>query len=278
MEDGMKKFACRYAVVQFVPYSETGEFANVGVVLMCPETGYFGFQLQTRKYARVTAFFDELKSPVYLTAIKIIQGELTRIGEAVANAPSTGRMDHLREMFTALVHPREAIVRFGTARAVLTDSPKQELKRLFDHYVDRSFATPEYVEMAIEKRLKALLGNLQLSQPFRAEKIGDDEVHARFPLVQRRGELFRKVIKPFNLTQSEPNGIFDHGDAWVQKIRRLRKKNLLPDDVMFAVEGPPTTDAKRYAAFMEICTELKQVEVQAMNAAEEERIVEFASA
>jgi hypothetical protein len=64
MEDGMKKFACRYAVVQFVPYSETGEFANVGVVLICPETGYFGFQLQTRKYARVTAFFDELKSPV----------------------------------------------------------------------------------------------------------------------------------------------------------------------------------------------------------------------
>ena len=71
----MKKLACRYAVVQFVPYSETGEFVNAGVVLVCPQTGYFDFRLQTRKYARVTAFFDELAPKVYLTAIKVIQGE-----------------------------------------------------------------------------------------------------------------------------------------------------------------------------------------------------------
>lgn len=134
----MKKYACRYALVQFVPYSEAGEFANVGVVLICPEPGYFNFQLQTRKSARVTAFFDKLKPAVYLTAIKVIQGELARIGEAVANAPSAeSRASYRRELFSGLVHPREAIVRFGTPRAVLTDSPKHELKRLFDHYVAR---------------------------------------------------------------------------------------------------------------------------------------------
>ncbi len=43
----MKLVACRYAVVQFAPYRETGEFANAGVVLMCPETGHFDFKLQT---------------------------------------------------------------------------------------------------------------------------------------------------------------------------------------------------------------------------------------
>ena len=42
----MNKFAYRYAIVQFQPYSETGEFANVGVVLVCPETGFFDFKLQ----------------------------------------------------------------------------------------------------------------------------------------------------------------------------------------------------------------------------------------
>jgi hypothetical protein len=38
------------------------------------------------------------------------------------------------------------------------------------------------------------------------------------------------------------------------------------------------TDAKRHAAFMDIRTELEQLEVQAVNAAEEERIADFASA
>lgn len=32
----MNKLACQYAVVRFLPYAETGEFANVGVALACP--------------------------------------------------------------------------------------------------------------------------------------------------------------------------------------------------------------------------------------------------
>ncbi|TAM57619.1 MAG: DUF3037 domain-containing protein [Rhodanobacter sp.] len=41
----MNRFACQYAIIRFLPYAETGEFANVGVVLACPATGYFGARL-----------------------------------------------------------------------------------------------------------------------------------------------------------------------------------------------------------------------------------------
>lgn len=274
----MKKLACRYAVVQFVPYSETGEFVNAGVVLVCPQTGYLDFRLQTRKYARVTAFFDELEPKVYLTAIKVIQGEMERVRDLLARNGTTGTDELARAAFTSLVHPREAIIRFSPARVLLADEPEKELRRLFDHYVDRAFATPEYVETAMVRRLSALLKDLDLQAPFRPEKIGDDVVHAKFPLVQRRGLQFRKVIKPFNLNQPEPNGIFDHGDAWVQKVRRLRDRNLLPADVLFAVAGPRATDAKRYAAFREICTELERLDVMTVEEAAKNRIVEFAEA
>ncbi len=274
----MKKLACRYAVVQFMPYSETGEFANAGVVLVCPQTGYFDFRLQTRKYARVTAFFDELAPKVYLTAIKVIQGEMERVRDLLARDGTTGTDELARAAFTSLVHPREAIIRFSPARVLLAEEPEKELMRLFDHYVDRAFATPEYVETAMVRRLSALLKGLDLQAPFRAEKIGDDVVHAKFPLVQRRGVQFRKVIKPFNLNQPEPNGIFDHGDAWVQKMRRLRDRNLLPAEVLFAVAGPRSTDTKRYAAFREICTELERLDVLTVEEAAKNRIVEFAEA
>ena len=52
----MKKYACQYAIVRFLPYLETGEFANVGIVMLCPDAGFFDFKL-LRHVRRITAFF-----------------------------------------------------------------------------------------------------------------------------------------------------------------------------------------------------------------------------
>lgn len=274
----MKKYACRYAIVRFAPYLETGEFANVGIVLVCPETGFFGYRLQTRKFARVTAFFEELKANVYRRALHLFKGELERVGDLLKSFGKDVDPKYVRATFEALIHPRETIVRFGESRAVLCDVIDDEMTRLFDFYVDRSFATAAYVEQTITQRLNALLNTLHLPAPFRPERIGDELVHARFPLVQKRGVLAKKVIKPFNLNHAEPNNIFDHGDAWVQKVRRMRKRDLLPDDVLFAVASPPATDAVRFAAFDEIKIELERESVIVVPDAAEERIAAFAVA
>jgi hypothetical protein len=274
----MKQVACRYAVVQFVPYLETGEFANVGVAMVCPHTGYFGFKLQnTRKTKRITSFFDELPRAVFARAVQGIRTELQRIDELVTRQAAAGRPETLREVFEGLVHPREAIIRFSAPRVVLTDDPARELAEKFDHYVDRSFATPEYVEQEIERRIKALLGSLELKLPFRPARVGDEEVYVRFPLVQQRGATVAKIIKPFNLNQAEPMGIYDHGGTWLQRIQRLRKRNLLPNDVLFAVRGPMPSDLKRFAAFQDIRRELELEEVKTVADDAQDSIAEFAT-
>ena len=275
----MNKFACRYAVLQFVPYVETGEFANVGVVLACPQSGYFGFRLQARKHKRVTDFFDELPKQVYQRSVNIMLGELKRTAdeaEKIARFATSDRAEYLRQLFEALVHPRETLMRFSQPRVVLSDDPAAEVAKQFDHYVDRAFVTPEYVEQGIEKRLKVLLDGLELRQPFRADRVGDDEVYARFPLVQKRGGEVAKIIKPFNLSQAETMGIYDHGAVWLDKVRRLRDRNLLPADVMFAVAGPPESDTKRFAAFLEICKSLEAQDVVPVDANKTDQIADFA--
>lgn len=275
----MKRFACRYAIVQFLPHTETGEFANVGVVLACPETGYFHFKLQTRRYARITGFFEELSKDVYLTAIKTIQTELERIQHLVLNLPANSeRADTVRNLMVALTHPREAIVRFGVVRPILTPDPGTQLDQLFSHYVDRVFATHEYVEHTITRRIQTLLDGLVLPAPFKNERIGDEQIHANFPLVQRLHGQVAKVIKPFNLAQNEANAIYVHGDAWLQKVRRLRQRQLLPHDVLFAVEAPPPADAQRFAAYQEISGELQEQGVQLVQKDQESTILAFAAA
>lgn len=275
----MKNFACRYAIVQFAPYTETGEFANVGIVIACPETGYFDFKLQTRRYARITAFFDELNADVYRMALRSIQTELERIQRVILDLPDMSkRADQIREILTALTHPREAMVRFSQVRPILTPEPAVQLVKLFDHYVDHSFATPEYVEQTITKRIQVLLEGLALPAPFKSERIGDDQIHANFPLVQRVDGELAKIIKPFNLAQDEANRIFDHGDAWLQKVRRMRRRNLLPRDVLFAVAAPPEADTKRFGAYQEICTELRLENVQLVEQLQTTAIELFAKA
>lgn len=278
MENGIKHFACRYAIVQFAPYAETGEFANVGIVIVCPETGYFDFKLQTKRYARITAFFDTLSADVYRTALKSIEAELERIQRLVINLPNeSARADQIRSLITALTHPREAMIRFGQVRPILAQDPATQLIKLFDHYVGHAFATPEYVEQTITKQIQILLDGLILPAPFKSERIGDDQIHANFPLVQRMDGHLTKIIKPFNLAQVEPNDIFDHGDKWLQKVRRMRMRNLLPHDILFAVASPPQGDAKRFGAYSEICAELKQADVQLAERQQETAIVVFAT-
>jgi hypothetical protein len=274
METGMKKFACRYAVVQFVPYVETEEFANVGVVLICPETGFFDFKLQTRRWGRVTAFFDELPSNVYRRALRVFQDELARIKVVTEQMrmPQTQR-----EMFQALIHPREAIVRFGHERVVLTEDPTTELQRQYEHYVERSFATPEYVEATIGKRLKVLLDKVTPpQQPFRPERIGNEDYYANFPLVQKMDGIAQKIIKPFNLGHDEPVSIYDHGEMWLAKIKRLRNNGLLPEQILFAVAVPDQEAIRRRAAADEICRELTALGVFSVNQDADAQITNWA--
>lgn len=275
----MKHIACRYTIIQFMPYSETGEFANIGVVLTCPETGHFAFKLQTRRYARITAFFNELNASIYLASVKAIQMELERVQQIVRNLPaSTERADQVRNLMNALTHPREAMIRFSAVRPILAKDADALIGNLFNHHVERDFATPEYVEQTITKRIQVLLDGVTLPAPFKNERIGDDQIHANFPLVQRLSDRVVKIIKPFNLAQNEPNQIFDHGDSWLQKVRRLRKRNLLPEDVLFAVASPPKSDVKRFGAYKEIRTELEQAGILLVENGYESKILEFATA
>lgn len=274
----MKRFACRYAIVRFLPYAETQEFANVGIVLACPETGYFGFKVEKhRRYGRISGFFKRLDMTIFGAAMSGFEKELARIADLVADERMRG--DDLRATFEALVHPREAIVRFGSPRALLTEDPEQAVIDLFAYYVEHEFATPEHQERVVMKRVRALLNGLQLARPFRPLDIGDPNyAHAKFPLVQRDEVRVLKAIKPFFLAQDEANKILTHGGTWVDRIMRLYKRRLLPDAVMFAVEGPDPADGLRFEAYQEICDDLGGYGVQVVPAAQERQIAAFATA
>lgn len=272
----MKNLACRYSIIRFLPYQETGEFANVGVVLMCPETGYFDFKLQTRRYGRITDFFSELDSKVYQESVKLFKLELERLKSYAQD--QCADVEQRRKLFLALTHPREAIVKLTEARPRLTDNPERMLDQLFRYYVEREFSTHEYRDTIVARRVKALVDSLNLDRPFKPVTLGDEFVSGHFPLVQFVGdETVAKVIKPFALNHKEPSKIIQHGASWIDRVKRLRKKGYVPQNVLFAVEGPALNADKCQIAFREICRELSE-EVTVVDSVDRDQIAVFAAA
>lgn len=275
----MKKYACQYAIARFLPYAETGEFANVGIVMVCPETNYFDFRLLTTKTKRITDFFEELKVNVYRRAQTDFLHELKRIQDYI-NDNSTqlkAPQNLLNNIFTELVRTREVMIHFDTVRPVLTDDPALKLDELYSFYVERSFATPIYQEALIEKNIRNILKNADLLKKYKKETLGNkDAYRATFPFVYFENDLVKKVIKPLNLSQDDPAAIYDHGWAWLGKIRKLRDLKILSEDVLFAVKAPNPMSYAEYDMFNEVINTLKGDAIKIASVSDNKAVLDFA--
>ncbi|WP_295913603.1 DUF3037 domain-containing protein [uncultured Xanthomonas sp.] len=236
---------CQYAIIQFLPYPETGEFANVGVVLACPQMRYLGARIAPPKRTkRITDFFDGLEARVYREALRYVESDLRRFGDAVAHGDVPANL-----AFGEVTKPREALVRYGMPRTIMSSGhPNDTLQRLFERFVERDFATKEYHETVMRQRLDDLLASADLRNYFAETTVGDDSYPVRFPFVSVTSEAPQIVIKPLNLTQDEPYKIFEHGNAWLGRVMRLRKHGRLPEKVLFAIDEASDGETRVRAA------------------------------
>ncbi len=275
----MKKHLCQYAIVRFLPYLETGEFANVGVVLMCPDTGYFDFRLMTH-IRRITAFFEELDAGIYRRARDDFRKELKRIQEFLAQQQENrgfAEAELGRHLFAELTRPREVMMRFDGARAILADDPAQELDALFAHYVERNFATKAEQEKLLEKTVFRVLRDANLNKQYKGQTIGNPaSYHTHFPFVNMRDGKPLKALKPLHLAHEDPAKIYDHGWAWMGRVEKLRALKLLPEQVLFPVQGPEEK-GERFDIFQEITRKMGNEGVMVVAATQVDKIVEFAT-
>lgn len=276
----MKKHACQYALLRFRPFVETGEFANVGIVLMAPETRFFGFRL-LKRYGRITQFFNQLDRKVFLDGRSLFEEELKRFSDELSRMALDGRETQpnitlARNLFAELVRPRETMLQFAEQRVVLADNPKEKLGQLFDHYVERNFVTKEYQERLLESAVRKLLYRGQVGSRYQREKIGTPDFSVNFPFVLMADGKAQRIIKPLYLAQGDSTKILNHGGQWVDRVRRLRKRHALPNDVLFPVTAPQI-NSKAYDAFAEIRDDLRSVNVQIAPANDEDQILRFAA-
>ncbi|MDO9319156.1 MAG: DUF3037 domain-containing protein [Gammaproteobacteria bacterium] len=274
----MNRFTCQYAIVRYMPFIETEEFANIGIVLLAPQANYFGFKLLDRRYARITKFFDDIDAKMFKAVTANLKHELTRVADIIKQHEKDGRMhgnNFANSIFAEVVRTRESIARVGETRVVLTENPEAKLDELFQFYVERNFDTKEYRETVLERDVKELLFRAQIVDKFSARKVGGGDYEVAFPFVQTHLNKAYKVIKPLNLGQSDPSKIIEHGGRWDFRIRELKRRNTIPEKVLFAVEGPGA-EGPRKKAYHDVVDMLNRLGVVVTLYQNKDEIIEFA--
>ena len=190
----MRELVCNYAIARFRPYRETGEFANVGVVLLCPEVDFFGYLFERHKYKRITDFFPELDSNIFKAGLSGFLKELSRVTTRDNQAAQFVLRDEVQARIAAfkeVVRTRETIFHFGEVATVLTTDPKAKLEELFDFYIKRQFASDrEYQEVIMRRRLADFLQKIKLAPLLQAgpEASGPTTYNVIVPFVHFQGK------------------------------------------------------------------------------------------
>lgn len=269
----MNRLFAHYTLIRLLPQADAGEFANIGVVLACPETGFFGFRLGKRQ-RRVTQFFEEITREFMTRLRKELTTELDHIGKVFA---ATRSSTQIQQVMQDLAKPRETLVRYAPLRTLVTEDPLADLDKLFMRYVQRDLSiAPQPHEQQLTRLVRRTLAGEKLADAFIPDDVGTDDFHVRLPLVYERDGQAIAAIKPLDLTQDDPTKIYTHGDLWVGHIRRLNRMRLRPEGLLIAAEGPQATDGKRYRAYRDIVDELGQMSVTVVDRADAPGIIEFA--
>lgn len=276
----MRKIPCLYSIVRFAPFVETGEFANVGVIMIAPEQRFLDFKLLIQRHSRVTHFFEQLEPKVYRATMRNLREELARVAGLLREHGFDRRLkvndvEFAKGLFAEIIRPRETVVKFGEPRAVLAEDMGATLEELYGFYVERNFVTREYQEAVLERGLRRWLYQARIVDRFSRQEVGDEEYHVSFPFVERRGEQPVKAIKPLHLAHNQPSKILDHGGQWLFRMGQLKRRNLLPERMLFAVQGP-TADGARERAFWEIVDSLRGTGAEVLPYADKEHILQFA--
>jgi hypothetical protein len=277
----MNKIPCIYSIVRFSPFIETGEFANVGVIMLAAQHRFFDFKLLIGRYGRVTRFFEQLEPKVYRATMLNLREELTRVQSLLRQHGFDRRMktndvEFAKGLFAEVIRRRETIVQFGDARAVLADDTQVKLKELFDYYVERNFVQKKSQEAKLESDVRKWLYRVQIGNRFVPHDLGDDEYHVTFPFVECDKERPIRAIKPLHLAHAKPSKILDHGGQWIWRVGQLARRNVPPDRLLFAVHGPEF-DGARTRAYDEIVGELANTGAHVVPYTDKERVLAFAA-
>lgn len=276
-----------FATIGFRPHVETEEFITIGVVALDTAARHFGYRLLgAKRTRRITGLFPDLDRALYKDARARLEKELEGIVRAV-NGDGPGHDVPLfpvfkgkeRGLFAAITSPREGLVCHPVKGRRMADTMQDVLDALEARFIERDGLTaPQAAEQQMTKALRKVLADARVLRPYKRDvRIGPEEFQVHFSFAHLTGDhRADRAIRPLNFDLPTSTDIYNHGDEWTQRLRRLKRFDYRPDACFLALRPPAGDDAARLTAFREIEDELRADDFEIADERDTGKLVSFA--
>ncbi|RLM26530.1 hypothetical protein BIY29_05595 [Brenneria alni] len=266
---------CLYSIVRYAPFAETEEFANIGVVLCAVKKKELFFLLTQSNDSRINAFFRD--DTIFPLAKDAINREL-KLAQTLT--PTIKTVENVSYFFNNLTAKKESIFHFSSVRSILTRDPQQEVKLLYDRFINHCDYNKERREEILTRELKNRLNSYdELKNIFKKEVIGGDLTRFTMPFVAKKDEDILCAIKPLAFVQKEPGKMMEHCDSWVARVVRAANENLLNlSNILFTIDGQKNPTNSESKAMDEIRRTFDRNNIIHLKHDDESAIVSFAKA
>jgi hypothetical protein len=274
-----------FATIGFRPFPETQEFVTMGVVALDTAARQFDFVLQdARKTGRVLAMFPNAGKALYREARVKLEVELASIRNAVngqgADVPLFPVFrDKGDGLFAAITSPREGVFCFPVKGRRMAAAMDDVLAALKIRFIDQDGLTAQQaVEQQMAKDLCKVLKDANILPAYKRDvKIGPEEYQVSFALAHVTGNgMADRALRPLNFDLATSTDIFNHGDEWTQKMKRLKRLGYRPDRCLFTAREPRDEAGLCREAFRQIQNELLGDDVVLVGEHETDKVVDFA--
>ncbi|MGF1751045.1 DUF3037 domain-containing protein [Vibrio cionasavignyae] len=266
------KVAVHYSIIRFMPFSETQEFANVGVLAFVPKTGYVNFKIAPKRFKRVSDFFEDIEGNLYKQAISTFEEELHSVQQFARRLKG----QDLVNMMLEITREREGLMTFADPGIMISENPDAALTELFEVYIGRNFKeVKEYREQQMVKALRREL-TTAIDIKYQEKRLDAGYGFFKLPLVTVDNNDI-KAIKPLAFDQHTPLMLADHGERWISRIKHLiRAKTIKHENFLFALEKPTRNTDEFQTAYEVVTQEMKELGVQIQDFENRNSIFTFA--
>lgn len=275
-----------FATIGFRPHTETEEFVTIGVVALDVQARHFGFTLlEPRRTGRIGQMFPKAKT-LYKETRKLLEAELTAIQKAVngdgvgADVPLFPALHEAEGgLFSAITSPREGAICYPVKGRRMAQDMDQVLVELRRRFIERHLLSPaQAAEQEMTRNIAQVLREARILTAYKKNvTIGTEEFRVPFAFAHMTGDhRADRVLRPLNFDLTTPTEIYNHGDEWITRLKRLDRHGFRPDRSLFALRPPREPDALCKKAYEEIHNELLAAGFEAPTEKEASRIIEFA--
>jgi hypothetical protein len=225
-----------YTVLRYVHDTTTGEFLNVGVVLLAPEARFMGYRFR-KTYGRLAKAFPSVDGEAFRSIIRAIESQFDARAERLAIELPFGEQGNAFAYATSVLPSDDSSLQWSPFGSGVTDDPQHALDHLFQRMVRRydDSQTARKTDDDVWRSFKHELETRRLLNLFAPKKIGVADDDIEFQYAWKNG--IWHCLESLSFDLSSADGIRDKAHRWLGQMTSIQATD--EQFKVYLLVGPP---------------------------------------